>query len=207
MHVLTFDALCFTLPCKCSGEFHFFLFYSVVKFKIPPKGFYGLNCDGGHGAKDHPNMSVIGGIVRDSDCKWHYGYNQLYPSSEEQASNISERNAVLEGLPKCVEKKFRKLIVYSDNLHLVNALKKRKKLLKHWDKEAMLKILGFKESFDILKFEYVPREGNRAAHCLAKIAYKHLNYEGELFNEPPKGEDELLQILEDDKNQVGIVRK
>ncbi|GLT51765.1 hypothetical protein SLA2020_251510 [Shorea laevis] len=166
----------------------------LVGWKPPPIGTFKINVDGS--AQNSHGVSVAGGLCRDSQGNWQFGFHvQLGVGHAIRA----EIYAILKALELAWQKGYRNIIIESDSLlaiHKINFgathrdpygnLVSRCRALLHRDWNCEL--------------QHIFREANNCADTMASRFY-HLSKGWHFFEEPP---GEVLQRLSEDL--LGVCR-
>ena len=126
-----------------------------------------LNVDGS--ALTNPGKAGYGGLVRNFEGKFQFAF---YGSVG--LSNIlhAEIHALMIGIKLCWEAGYKKLVCFSDSLHVVQLLSKKVSRLHHYaNLLELIKIYLVKEWN--ISIHHIFREGNSCADILAKLGAKH----------------------------------
>ncbi|KAM1160595.1 hypothetical protein ACFX19_034183 [Malus domestica] len=111
------------------------------------------------------------------------------------SANATEASAIRYALLACIDHGFNDIIIESDASSIIKMLKKE--MLVDFSIECILSdIEVLAQKLRSVSFAFVPREGNRAAHSVAKYAFK----KGRSFSWDCIGPDFLFNLLAKDVN-------
>ncbi|KAL6519935.1 hypothetical protein OROMI_032829 [Orobanche minor] len=135
-------------------------------WKPPAPGWVKLNTDGG--TSQTKQISVIGGVCRDADGGWLWGYNKRVEFCDPA---MAEAKGLLAGLEFARERRIPRLEVESDCLLIIQILRNEASI-PHPEFEDVLK-----KWYELLhmpweiKVSWTGRKGNICADDLAKLSY------------------------------------
>jgi ribonuclease HI len=89
-------------------------------------------------------------------------------------NNVSEYEALLQALTELLPRSDEDIIVFSDSRLLVNQMTGKWKAKKGAYYQRFLEAKQLSSRFRSLKFNWIPREQNREADHLSRIAYQEL---------------------------------
>ncbi|GLT78653.1 hypothetical protein SLA2020_501810 [Shorea laevis] len=160
----------------------------LVGWEKPPPGYVKINVDGS--ARGTPGASAAGGVCRDSNGDWCFGFTQQLGMG---IAIRAELYALWKGLQLAWEKGYKKVIIETDSLLA------KQKLEQHGGVANSLSMLcrGCTELLNRnwdCKLRHVFREANSCADVMASSFY-HLEPRLHFFEEPP---DEVKTTLRED---------
>lgn len=161
---------------------------SMRKWKAPLEGVYKINTDA---AMFEGSQIGLGGVVRDHVGDVVVGVCEKMQGSDDVA--VVEALSARQGLKVAMEAGFLNLILEVDNIRLYQSLQTRRKEESTFG-FIVRDILTLKASCANLVFSHVKREGNRVAHCLAKLS-KNCNHQTVWLEEVPQ--EATIYVLED----------
>jgi ribonuclease HI len=92
-------------------------------------------------------------------------------AGEKVTNNFSEYTALIEALKRIRRYKEEEIIVYSDSALLVNQMKGKWKAKKGMYKGKLEEAKKIASEFKRIEFFWIPRENNKEADTLSRIAY------------------------------------
>lgn len=161
----------------------------------PPKGFIKINTDASF---KHPYQSAsIGVVCRDEFCRFQWGFNDKIKSV---SSFMSEALALKRALMLAVDLEHDKVMFESDAQLLVKSINEGKPDLHDWKCRSIIQeIIDLMASYVGFSVNYLPRDGNVAADCLATETYKEVYPVRWVFQPSPL----LLSFLTNDAKKTG----
>ncbi|XVF32879.1 hypothetical protein REPUB_Repub17cG0121000 [Reevesia pubescens] len=166
----------------------------LIAWNPPPQAFIKINTDGA--AVANPGLTAIGGIARDNEGMWLWGFSKLNGHGTVLKAEIS---AILLGLKIAWEKGYRRVFVESDSLLAVKKLTgspSRTDPLFHLIFQCQLFIA---KEWDCM-ISHIFREANYCADHLAGTAFIN-NSSQDVLELPPLS---LRQFIEEDL--LGVAR-
>ncbi|KAH1113783.1 hypothetical protein J1N35_007161 [Gossypium stocksii] len=180
-----------------SSNYNAALEYCPNQSTIPQNSsmcFY-LSTDGA--AHSVSSFSTAGGLIRDGEGKWIIGYNRYLGKC---TAAVVELWGIWDGLLLLQKQGYDEVIIQSDNLeNVISICASELDGLESSLIRRNHQILAFEEKCSL---NYIPRESNRVADALAKMALMRSG-NLQIFEEPPL---ELQVLLKDECNFDNVTR-
>lgn len=139
-----------------------------------------------------------GGVLRGNEGEWIKGFSfKAYVP----APTITEVRAIVEGLKICWALGIHKIIVESVAKLVIEAINQRRQIA--GCRELLCEIEEMQRRGWQLIFNHVYREGNRSAHCMARVSLKQRE-ETRIWETPPSCS---CQILKEEAEGLEIARR
>ncbi len=124
-----------------------------------------LYCDGA--SRGNPGPSSIGYLLQDEDGKVVFSEGRVLPHG---TNNQAEYQALIAGLQTARDRGVRHLVVRADSELMIRQMTGRYRVRNPGLLVCYEQAQSLSRSFDTIRFEHVPREGNVQADRLANEA-------------------------------------
>ncbi|KAK5771280.1 hypothetical protein PVK06_047470 [Gossypium arboreum] len=170
--------------------------YTVSPHKEPTsKDWIYLNVDGAISRTSE--RAAIGGVIRDSKGNWIMGYNRFLGNCSIFDAKLC---GILDGLKLIQHRENGNVIIQSDSLEVVKAI--HENVSKNSSSALLRRIHRILSQERQWILRYTPREENKSADYLSKLAFER-EEDFHLIESPP---DEILVYLEADKEGIFVPR-
>jgi ribonuclease HI len=117
------------------------------------------------GARGNPGPTGVGAALYDEKKLIDIG-GKFFP---EGTNNFAEYNGLLLGLKMAIKKGFTELTCFLDSELIVNQVNGKFKVTNAELKKLKAKVDDYKDSFDVITFEHIPREKNAIADKIVNL--------------------------------------